>query len=177
MAIKKLLVLVNLIILTNSLFHPRLHPLINIHNSKPSKCIADLLNSISAKDIHFLIINTNFVTSFRALDELSQTNNPRSYTIMSTSDLIVPCIQNREINVYLIFLSENENFGELLNAIMNFCSWNPVAKVFIVIRHYDGGFHQNRVYYELFRRLIFNVIVVEISSLKQKLITVSSFFL
>lgn len=181
MIIKNWIIFLNLIILIDS----ALHPLVQFGQTKTSKCIADILNTIPSRDVHFLIITTNFVQSETkyfspfylqtSLKEISRTyrlHGPRSYSVISSSDLVVKCIQNREINVYIIFLDEYENFAALLTAVSSFCSWNPIAKLFILIRHYEAV-PQNHVYFELFRRLVFNVIVVEISSLEQNLISVN----
>lgn len=175
MSIKKFVILINLIILTNS----SLNSLINIRYSKSSNCVADILNALPSKDVHFLIITSNEYFfpfyGFRAFQELSQANRLGTYSVRSPSELDAHCIQNHEINVYLIFINENEDFVAVLDALTKFCSWNPVAKVFILIRHYEAV-GQNHVYFELFRKLIFNVIIVEISSKEQSLITVSIFF-
>lgn len=175
MIIKKVVCLIHLLNLINC----SLHPLFNLHETKSSNCIGDILNTIPLKDVHFLVITKHFENKFffpfygvRAFNELSQ-ENLRSYTVLSSSNLIVnKCIKHHEINVYLIFLNENENFAAILKVLMNLCTWNPIAKIFIIIRHYES-IRQNHVYFELFRKLIFNVIIIEISAMEQNLITVN----
>lgn len=177
---EKLILFLNLIILTNSSLNPL------IPQTKPSRCIADIINSIPSRDFHFLIITINFRKNDNlfyvnsAISEICNSKNvhgPKSYTVISTSDWTsAKCIKKRQIDVYIFFIKENENFAALLTNLKILCSWNPVAKFFILIRHLETVRRQNNIFYQLFRKLIFNVIVVEISSLEQNLITVNMFF-